>query len=112
MEVGDIVYIVPAIYPIKQPYEAPVWYSGKGHFSAGDFTFVRAAGDAHIGTHSRAKAYATQYDYETRQKKRDAWNELRCIVTMHELPPLRLTAEEIESIVKLLKGNSSGDISS
>jgi hypothetical protein len=112
MEIGDIVYIVPSS-PSMKPYEANVWFSGGFHFSAGNLTFVRTNdGDACIGRHAHATVYSTQGEYYDRRKKRDAWTELRYIVTMSELPPLRLTAEEIESIIKLLKGTKDADISS
>jgi hypothetical protein len=54
MKIGDVLFLVPKNFPISDAFLAPVWYSGATRFSAGEYTFERAAeGDPFVGSHLR-----------------------------------------------------------
>lgn len=93
MKIGDIVYIVPASHPHQNPFLSSVDYSGKYHFSAGDFTFERGAScDEFVGKHSYAKAYTSKEVYEEGLERRDAWRKLRYIMSLGAMPPTHMSA--------------------
>ncbi len=113
MKAGDIVYIVHVGKCLGTPaVEATVSYSGRVHFSAGDFTFLRgASNDDFLGKHSCATAYASKEVCEGALEKRDAWRSLRYIVGLGENPPAHMSADEINRLINRIKGNPNEPIS-
>jgi hypothetical protein len=107
MKIGDVLFLVPKNFPITDAFLTPVWYAGATRFSAGEYTFERAAaGEPFVGSHLRfGKAYVSKEAHEETLGKRDAWRELRYIVDRSNEAPAHLSSEEIHRFIKLFKGN-------
>jgi hypothetical protein len=106
MKIGDVLFLVPKNFPISDAFLAPVWYSGATRFSAGEYTFERAAeGDPFVGSHWRfGKAYESEGAFAETLGKRVAWRELRYTVARLEDAPANLSAAQIIEFINLLKG--------
>lgn len=106
MKIGDVLYLVPKGFPRSEAFLTPVWFVGKSHFSAGEYTFeFPATAQAFVGSHWRfGKAYASKAAHEESIGKRDGWQELRYIVRRADDAPEHLSADDIASILKIIKG--------
>lgn len=106
MKIGDLVFIVPSEFQRAAGFLTPVWFSGTTRFSAGEQTFERATdGELFIGSHWKgAKVYESQEIFETMADRRDAWQKLRYIVMNNASPPHTASTDDLQAILKLLKG--------
>lgn len=109
MQLGDKVFIVPNPVPGRgtppQGYFT-VEFNGSDHFMAGDYTFSRVHETSRplIGTHPRARAYASKEDFDYEMKKRAVWRRLHAIITRKDLPPTNVPLENIERAYELING--------
>jgi len=104
MKNGDTVLFVPASpFALTGPHHLTVTYAGDKHFQAGSYTFKRVAEGPMLGIHNAGSAWASEAVYDDYARSLLAWSKLRDHVRYPNKVPAGVTADDLETALKLLK---------